>query len=52
MQPTILPAKAEANRRAKQHVARIILGHRSAAITETYAELDHGRALQVMQKIG
>ena len=33
-------------------VARIILGHRSAAITETYAELDHGRALQVMQKIG
>ena len=33
-------------------VARIILGHRSAAITETYAELDHGRTLQVMQKIG
>ncbi len=33
-------------------VARIILGHRSAAITETYAEIDHARAIEVMAKIG
>ncbi len=33
-------------------VARIILGHRSPAITEVYAELDHARAVDVMAKIG
>jgi integrase len=33
-------------------VARIILGHRSAAITEVYAEVDHARALNVMARIG
>ena len=33
-------------------VARIILGHRSAAFTETYAEIDHARAIDVMEKIG
>ena len=33
-------------------VARIILGHRSAAITELYAEVDHARAIDVMGKIG
>jgi integrase len=33
-------------------VARIILGHRSAAITEVYAEVDHTRAIEVMAKIG
>jgi integrase len=33
-------------------VARIILGHRSAAITEVYAEVDHARAIDVMAKIG
>jgi integrase len=33
-------------------VARIILGHRSAAITEVYAEADHARAIDVMAKIG
>lgn len=33
-------------------VARIILGHRSAAITEVYAEVDHTRAIDVMAKIG
>ena len=32
--------------------ARIILGHRSAAATEIYAELDHARAIDVMAKIG
>lgn len=33
-------------------VARIILGHRSAAITEVYAEVDHARAIDVMGKVG
>jgi integrase len=33
-------------------VARIILGHRSAAITEVYAEVDHTRAIDVMARIG
>ena len=33
-------------------VARIILGHRSAAITEVYAELDHAKAIEVMRQIG
>ena len=33
-------------------VARIILGHRSAAITEVYAEVDHTRAIDVMGEIG
>ena len=33
-------------------VARIILGHRSPAITEVYAEVDHARAVDVMARIG
>ncbi|MCK4851285.1 MAG: site-specific integrase, partial [Phycisphaerae bacterium] len=32
--------------------ARIILGHRSAAITEVYAELDQQKAIDAMLKIG
>ncbi len=32
--------------------ARIILGHRSAAITEVYAELDHAKAIDVIGKVG
>jgi len=32
--------------------ARIILGHRSAAITEVYAELDQQKAIEAMLKIG
>ena len=32
--------------------ARAVLGHRSAAITEVYAELDQGQAAEVMAKIG
>jgi len=32
--------------------ARIILGHRSAAITEVYAELDQEKALEAMVKVG
>ncbi len=33
-------------------VARIILGHRSAATTEVYAEMDHAQAMAVMGRIG
>ena len=33
-------------------VARIILGHRSPAITEIYAELDREKAISAMQKSG
>ena len=33
-------------------VARIILGHRSAAITEVYAEVDYARAVDIMAQIG
>ena len=33
-------------------VARIILGHRSPAITEVYAEVDHTRAIDLMGRIG
>ena len=33
-------------------IARIILGHRSPAITEVYAEVDHTRAIEVMARIG
>lgn len=32
--------------------ARLILGHRSAAVTEIYAELDHERAATIMAKVG
>lgn len=32
--------------------ARVILGHRSPAITETYAELDTARAVSVVRKVG
>jgi len=32
--------------------ARIILGHRSAAITEVYAELDQQKALEAMVRVG
>ncbi len=32
--------------------ARIILGHRSAAITEVYAELDQQQALEAIVRVG
>ena len=32
--------------------ARIILGHRSAAITEVYAEQDQQKAMEAMVKVG
>jgi integrase len=33
-------------------VARVVLGHRSAAVTETYAELDFAKAAEVMGRVG
>lgn len=45
-------AATEIRREHGIEVARIILGHRSAAITEVYAEVDHARAIEVMGKIG
>jgi integrase len=33
-------------------VARVLLGHKHAAITEVYAEADHARAIEVAAKIG
>lgn len=39
----------------KEHgleVARLILGHASAAVTEVYAELDHERARTIMARVG
>lgn len=32
--------------------ARIILGHRSAAITEVYAEMDQEKALEAIVRVG
>ncbi len=32
--------------------ARIILGHRSAVITEVYAELDQQKALEAVVRVG
>jgi len=33
-------------------VARVVLGHRSSAVTEVYAELDRGRAAEIMARVG
>ena len=38
--------------RAANLIARIILGHRSAAITEVYAEKDERQAVEAMMKVG
>ena len=32
--------------------ARVVLGHRSAAITEVYAEIDHAKAAEIMLRVG
>lgn len=32
--------------------ARVVLGHRSAAITEVYAEIDHAKAADIMLQVG
>jgi len=46
-------AKAtELRRVAGLDAARVVLGHRSAQITEVYAELDLGRAAEVMERLG
>jgi len=33
-------------------VARVVLGHRSAAVTEIYAEIDRERAIEAMAEVG
>ncbi len=33
-------------------VARVVLGHRSAAVTQIYAEIDQNRAMEAIQRIG
>jgi len=45
-------AATELRRQFGIETARIILGHRSAAITEVYAELDQGKALEAMKRVG
>jgi integrase len=46
-------AKAtEIRRKYGIDAARVVLGHRSPAITETYAELDTGKAVEIMSKLG
>ena len=32
--------------------ARVILGHKSPAITEVYAEIDAAKAVEIMAKVG
>jgi len=32
--------------------ARVVLGHRSAAVTEIYAEMDKMKAAEIMEKAG
>ncbi len=45
-------AATELRKRYGLDAARAILGHRSPAITETYAELDAAKAAEVMRQIG
>ena len=46
-------AKAtEIRREAGLDAARAVLGHRSTATTEVYAEIDAGKAAEVMAKLG
>jgi integrase len=33
-------------------VARVILGHSSSSVTEIYAEVDHAKAISVMEQVG
>ena len=48
----ILPPHTEIRREYGLETARVILGHRSAAVTEVYAELDVSKAREVMRDIG
>jgi integrase len=42
----------EIRREAGLDAARAVLGHRSPAVTEVYAELDMGKAAEVMERLG
>jgi hypothetical protein len=33
-------------------VARVVLGHSSSAVTETYAQVDWNKAIQIMKQVG
>ena len=45
-------AATELRKQFGLEAARVVLGHRSAAITEVYAEIDRARAVDAMQKVG
>ena len=45
-------AATEIRREAGLDAARVVLGHRTPNITETYAEIDRGKAAEVMRKLG
>lgn len=42
----------EIRREAGLDAARVVLGHRSPQITETYAEIDVNKAAEVMARLG
>jgi integrase len=42
----------EIRREAGLDAARVVLGHRTPAVTEVYAELDTRKAAEVMARIG
>jgi len=52
LRPQGVPSAEARRRRIGIEAARIILGHRSAAITEVYAELGQGKAINAMLKYG
>ena len=45
-------AATELRKQFGLEAARIILGHRSAMVTEIYAELDQRKAIEAMMKVG
>lgn len=45
-------AATELRRRYGIEAARVILGHRSAAVTQIYAEFDHEKAAKIMEDVG
>ena len=50
--PICLCGDVSASKVHRLETARIILGHRSAAITEVYAELDQKKATEAIVKVG
>jgi hypothetical protein len=44
--------KYRKHRATGQALVTVVLGHRSAAITEVYAEIDHAKAAEIMLKVG